>query len=108
MRKIEQRMVDAIRNRKNFRLDNTEVRQNGNSTAVLLHGNLIATIDWIGGVCGVGFENPKHQTATTKSRMNAVLRELCGVGVYQHRKVWYFSTGTPFRVGQSFPMRNAA
>lgn len=105
MRKIEQRMVEAIRNRKNFRLDNTEVRQNGDSTVVLLFGNLIATIEWTLGLVAVGFENPNHQTATTKSRMNAVLRELCGVSVYQHRKVWHFSTGTPFRVGQSFPLR---
>ena len=108
MRKIEKQMVEAIRSRKAFRLDNTEVRQHGDFTAVLLFGNLIGTIDWRLGLVAVGFENPDHQTATTKSRMNAVLRELCGVGVYQHRKVWYFSTGTPFRVGQSFPLRNAA
>jgi hypothetical protein len=107
MRKIERQMVEAIRNRKNFRLDNTEVVHNGSNTSVLLFGNLIATVDWMLAMVAVGFENPDHQTATTKSRMNAVLRELCGVSVYQHRKVWHFSTGEQFRVGQSFPLRAA-
>jgi hypothetical protein len=107
MRKIERQMIEAIKSRKAFRLDNTEVVHNDHWSIVMLHGNVIATVDWMLAMVAVGFENPDHQTATTKSRMNAVLRELCGVGVYQHRKVWHFSTGEQFRVGQSFPLRAA-
>lgn len=45
MRKIEKEMLDAVKNRKNWKKANTEVTFNSdNSSRVLLHGNQIAVL----------------------------------------------------------------
>lgn len=70
MRLIERQMNDAILNQKDWKNSNTEVVNYTHSSDVFLHGNLIARIGetWIelfdGGV----------QSATTKSRINAILK----------------------------------
>jgi hypothetical protein len=93
MRKIEQQMLDAIRERKDWRCGNTEVQvtffPHGERSIerinVLLHGNPIAQVtqDCVS-VCDCGWQTP-----TTKSRLNAILRDLCGAGIYQRNHQWY-------------------
>jgi hypothetical protein len=94
MRKIERLMLAAIEQRKDWRLDNTEVQcvyfDHSNPAIdrvnVKLHGHTIAVVtpDNVD-ICDCGY-----QTATTKSRLNAILRALCnGAGVYQSSFKWY-------------------
>ena len=75
MRKIEAQMCHAVRQRYEFAKDNTAVsidRSGERPVAeVRLHGNLIARI-------GDGFmqlSSAGWETVTTKSRLNALLRE---------------------------------
>lgn len=95
MRKIEAQMLQAIANKQDWKCDNTEVvvtyfahadRMIDRAT-VYLHGSPIAQVspDTVT-VCDCGY-----QTATTKSRLNAILRELCGAGIYQKNHTWYGS-----------------
>jgi hypothetical protein len=93
MRKIEKQMLTAILSRKDWKSDNTEVVVTYFAHAarpierinVFLHGNPIAEItpDCVA-VCDCGW-----QTTTTKSRLNAILHELCGAGIYQKARKWY-------------------
>ena len=74
MRKIEQQMNTAIRNRVNWSGGNTTVminENNNNKAKVFLHGNLIAE------VCNefVAIFDGGWQSNTTKSRLNALLAE---------------------------------
>ena len=79
MRKIEEQMNMAIRARKNWAGSNTTVRcfkENGITTEinVLLHGNCIAWLDTASNdfnISSCGWE-----TVTTKSRLNAILKNL--------------------------------
>jgi len=90
-RKIEILMNRAILHRKNWQLDNTEVHyEDGNQVSrVYLHGHKIAEI-------GEGFIHLDHcgwKTNTTKSRINAILREN-GNGdesVYQKNHTWFIA-----------------
>ena len=93
MRKIEMQMLQAIRNKQHFKSANTEVVptvfEHGDRRIdrinVYLHGNPIAQIhpDCVD-ICDCGW-----QTTTTKSRLNVILRELCGAGIYQKNHTWY-------------------
>lgn len=93
MRQIERQMLSAILNRKDWKCSNTEVRVISFPHAdrkierinVILHGNQIAEItpDNVR-ICDCGWQSP-----TTKSRLNAILRELCGAGVYQKDHKWF-------------------
>jgi hypothetical protein len=79
MRKIEQQMLDAIRNLRNWRLDNTEVKVTASHPAscltieVLLHGNLIAVLSGADKYLTV-MESTllRWPTPTTKSRLRAL------------------------------------
>ena len=88
MRKIEQKMQTAIRNRTNWSSSNTAVTvDNEGNTFVMLHGNLIATIFNNGDMklssCG-------WETVTTKSRLNAILDTfLNGLSVFQKDFEWF-------------------
>ena len=89
MRKIEQQMNNAISNNLNWQSANTAVtydEQSGEST-VYLHGNKIAVV----GEDFVQIFDGGHQTMTTKSRLNAILKEhgIAGEGVYQKNFKWY-------------------
>lgn len=68
MREIEKKMVQAVNNKQNFRLSNTEVRTIANGVFVALHGNLIfARID------GENYySNAGWNTRTTASRLRAL------------------------------------
>lgn len=94
MRKIEQQMIEAIRQRRNWRSANTavEVDKSGAIT-VRLHGHAIAQVMANGSqvklsACG-------WYTATTKSRLNAVIDALFGIGcgIYQASGNWIFRDG---------------
>lgn len=94
MRKIERQMNAAIIAGKDFKLDNTEVIACSNVSDVFLHGNLIARI----GETWIELFDGGHQTATTKSRLNAILREF-GMGyecVFQKNFNWFVNyNGSP-------------
>ena len=93
MRQIEKQMLTAIHNREDWKSANTQVTVTYfahadrliDRTTVFLHGSPIAQItpDTVT-ICDCGY-----QTATTKSRLNAILHELCGAGIYQKNHIWY-------------------
>ena len=95
MRKIEQQMIAAINERRDWRLDNTEVQvvsfPHGDNTIdriyVRLHGSTIAIIT----PDKLDISDCSWQTPTTKSRLNAILSYLCrySVGITQKNHVWY-------------------
>ena len=69
MRKIEQQMINAIRNNVDLKLANTKVISCTNVSDVYLHGNLIARI----GETWMELFDGGWQSTTTKSRLNAIL-----------------------------------
>ena len=86
MRKIEQQMNNAIAAQKDWSNANTRVENLDGVSYVYLHGHKIAEV-------GEGFitlYDGGWQSATTKSRLNAVLSEngLPGERVYQKDYVW--------------------
>ena len=89
MRKIEQQMNNAISNNLNWQSANTAVTfdPETNESKVYLHGNHIATV----GEDFVQIFDGGWQSNTTKSRLNAILREhaIEGEGVYQKNWKWY-------------------
>ncbi len=101
MRKIESQMCSAVRFKHDFAKDNTSVtivEENERPVAeVRLHNNLIARI-------GDGFmqlSSAGWETVTTKSRLNALLRDGVfngtGCSIFQKDFYWYFDsaeTGT--------------
>lgn len=88
MRQIERQMIDAIKANKSWRNGNTEVRSNGSKWAVLLFNNHIAS----GGPDAFSFSLAGWNTNTTRSRLNALLREFTnGYSVYQQKGEPYFN-----------------
>lgn len=83
MRRIEENMLSAVRNGRNFRNGNTEVKvtkEDGEQiTRVLLHGNCIfEQVQNISGLYEKYFNLCGWNTPTTRSRLNAL-----GVNVRQ-------------------------
>jgi len=94
MRKIERQMNAAIKAGKDFKLDNTEVVACSNVVDVFLYGNLIARI----GETWMELFDGGHQTATTKSRLNAILSAhgLPGEYIFQKNYDWFVQyNGSP-------------
>lgn len=89
MRVIERKMNAAITNQKDWKLDNTEVVNFTNHSDVYLYGNLIARI----GETWIELFDGNHQTATTKSRLNAILSEhgCPGEYVFQKNFQWFIN-----------------
>jgi hypothetical protein len=89
MRKIETQMNAAIRDSINWKSGNTEVTFDSetNESKVYLHGNHIATI----GDNFVQIFDGGYQSATTKSRLNAILKEhgIAGECVFQRNFNWF-------------------
>ena len=87
MRKIEERMNAAIIAGRNWAGGNTAVINNENCTEVFLHGNKIAEI----GYTYVQLFDGGHRTATTKSRLNAILKvhRIEGECVFQKDFEWF-------------------
>jgi hypothetical protein len=93
MRVIEQQLLDAIRNHKDWRSSNTSTEctyfAHGDRVidriTVYLHNNPIAFITPTDvTICDCGWQTP-----TTKSRLNVILHALCGAGVYQKNHKWF-------------------
>lgn len=89
MRVIERKMNAAITNQKDWKLDNTEVVSCSNVSDVYLFGHLIARI----GETWIELFDGGHQTATTKSRLNAILSEhgCPGERVFQKNFQWFIT-----------------
>jgi hypothetical protein len=87
MRKIEERMIRAIQNKENWKSGNTSVSyEEGNEISrVYLHGNKIAEV----GERFITLYDGGWRSATTKSRINIILRENGGGGVYQKNYEWF-------------------
>lgn len=88
MRKIESQMNAAIQKNIDWKNANTEVTFDAetNESKVYLHGNHIATID----DDSMTIFDGGYQSNTTKSRLNALIREFCiaGESVYQKNYQW--------------------
>jgi hypothetical protein len=94
MRKIEQAMNTAIANNANWQSANTSVHFNEeeNVSVVRLHGNKIAEV----GDTFIRLFDGGHQSNTTKSRLNAILKEHgeCGDRVFQKDWTWFVDMNT--------------
>ena len=87
MRKIEEQMINAIRNRDCWAGSNTTVTVHKDEVDVMLHGHCIAWLDLINDVwtlssCG-------WETVTTKSRLNAIAHEFGLGGIRQKNWQWF-------------------
>ena len=98
MRKLETRMNNAIRGRKNFSSGKTRVDTGSffdndvycEESKVFLHGNHIATYDHVNKELAL-FDGG-WQSGTTKSRLNALCNEFAtGFGVFQKNWDWFVS-----------------
>lgn len=92
MRKIEQQMIHAIRERKDFSSGNTKVvhSESGKYFQVYLHGNMIANGCHDSGTIAVF--DCGYRSNTTKSRLNTILKEFVpGYWVTQRDFVWYLN-----------------
>ncbi len=92
MRLIEKQMIDAIKQRKDWKKDNTAVYYDSTIgiTSVHLHCNHIASISDE----EVEVYDGGWQSNTTKSRLNAIINGLCDgftCGVYQHKFEWFIT-----------------
>jgi len=89
MRKIEQQMCAAVQKNINWQSGNTAVYYNEETgvSIVRLHGNKIAEID----DTSMTIFDGGYQSATTKSRLNALCDEFCiaGEGVFQRNFKWF-------------------
>tara|TARA_B100001113_G_scaffold344364_1_gene332733 strand:+ start:842 stop:1156 length:315 start_codon:yes stop_codon:yes gene_type:complete len=89
MRKIEEQMNRAIRNRQRWQSGNTSVIiGHENEVDVYLHGNHIATVS----PNAIRIFDGGWQSNTTKSRLNALLYEFqYGARVFQKNFEWFLS-----------------
>ena len=98
MRKIESLMNAAIAKSVDWKCDNTEVVNIDGVSFVYLHGNKIAEV----GDTFIRLYDGGYQSATTKSRLNAILHEhgIAGEGVFQKSYQWFLRSkwGTEFSV----------
>ncbi len=104
MRVIERKMNEAITAGKDWRLDNTAVVNADGVSVVLLHGTKIAEV----GEDFIRLFDGGWRTATTKSRLNAILSvHGCNFdGVFQKNFEWFFhdsarSVDIPFQDGMT-------
>lgn len=88
MRKIEEAMIQAVRDDRRWSSGNTTVIQGWEGTTdVYLHGHRIATV----GETWIQLFDGGHQTNTTKSRLNALLSAfgIDGERVFAKDFTWY-------------------
>ena len=89
MRKIESQKIAAVQGNINWSSANTTVTIDAetNTSSVYLHGNLIATVT----DNDMTIYDGGYQSATTKSRLNALCSAFCyaGEGVFQKDWTWY-------------------
>jgi len=99
MRVIERKMLQAVKLGKSADLGNTRIVAIDNSVKVYLFNNLIATLDGDTGTLDV---ITRYQSATTKSRLNAILREFANTSIHQTNYVWFYSDKTYTNSGRTF------
>ena len=90
MRKIESEMCAAVQKSINWQSGNTSVHFDPEAgvSVVRLHGNKIAEVS----DTDMKIFDGDHQTKTTKSRLNALIKEFCNCvtdGVFQHNFQWF-------------------
>ena len=92
MRKIERQMNNAISAKRDWKLANTEVVSVDGVSFVYLHGNKIAEV----GENFLRLFDGGWQSVTTKSRLNAILREhgLPGENIFQKKFEWFVTLKT--------------
>lgn len=90
----------AIQSQKDWKNSNTKVVNAEGVSKVFLHGNLIARV----GDTFLQIFDGDHQTDTTKSRLNAILRAHGAGGecVFQKNFEWFFSDSN----GDVIPFEN--
>jgi hypothetical protein len=89
MRVIERQMNDAISKEIDWKKDNTQVINIEGVSFVYLHSNLIAMV----GDTWLELFDGGYKSATTKSRLNAILQAHSnGEYVYQKNFDWFVST----------------
>ena len=92
MRKIEEQMNHAVRNKIAWSKDNTVTTFDHTieNCFVYLHGNHIATYNYANE--SLSLLDGGWQSVTTKSRLNALLDEFAnGFGVFQKNWQWFVS-----------------
>jgi len=99
MKVIERKMLQAVKLGKSTDLGNTRIVAIDNSVKVYLFNNLIATLDGDTGTLDV---ITRYQSATTKSRLNAILREYANTSIHQSDFVWYYADNTYTGNGRTF------
>ena len=89
MRKIEQQIIQAIKENKDLKVANSEVISYSNVSDVYLHGHLIARI----GETWMELFHAGYQTNTTKSRLNALLSAfgMEGEYIFQKNFQWFLN-----------------
>jgi hypothetical protein len=104
MRKIERLMNAAITAGKDWKSANTEVVNIDGVSQVFLHGNKIAEV----GDTFLRLFDGGWQSNTTKSRLNAILREhgMGGECVFQKQWQWFINLNTPSGM-QTVPFRSS-
>tara|TARA_B100001093_G_C26295877_1_gene787267 strand:- start:54 stop:374 length:321 start_codon:yes stop_codon:yes gene_type:complete len=89
MRKIENEMLTAIANERDWQSGNTRVSNTDHGLIVRLHGNKIAQIEdskLYLTTCG-------YETRVTKSRLNAILSLLMpGSKIFAKEFIWFIQT----------------
>ena len=89
MRKIEQQMIQAIKENRNWKSGNTSVCYSADygTSRVYLHDNLIAIVS----DTDVEVFDGGWQSNTTKSRLNAICDTFCvdGEGIFQKNFEWF-------------------
>jgi hypothetical protein len=91
MKVIERKMLTAIKAGKCTNLGNTTIDVWDNVTTVRLFNNEIARFDFATGELEI---TTRYQSATTKSRLNAILREFANTSIHQTNYVWFYSDKT--------------
>ena len=92
MRKIEQQMNRAIANKADWNSSNTRVEYNNNTncSTIVLHRTAIAVYDHNSEA--IKLNTGGWQSNTTKSRLNAILREVMfGTRVFQKNFNWFIN-----------------
>ena len=86
MRKIESELLKAFRLGREFKSGNTTLENTDHGQVIRLHGNKIAQLDG----STLYLTNAGWETATTKSRLNAILSYLVpGARIYSKDFTWY-------------------
>jgi hypothetical protein len=95
MRIVEEDMTTSILESRSTKLGTTRVAQEKNSSNIYFYGSLIAIIT----EKSVKVNNCGHLTASTKSRLNAILSKFTDRQIYQKNGEWYLSTSETINFG---------